>query len=161
MRHACLAVLALAAVVFAACADRKPEVSIEPPEPLVRIEPVAEVAPSVGATVSPPPVVLVPSISTEPAGTVRLSDVLSVTVRVVVKNAIGERDVIADFIAPGPVDYQRKVQRIMGTGGEQTVVFDLPVAGTLIDQQKLTGTWSVRLFVDGEQLSTPTFEIAP
>lgn len=127
----------------------------------MRVEPFADVTAPKSETTAAPPVVLVPSISTEPAGVTKASEVLSVTVRVVVKNAIGEHRVIADFIAPGAIDYQRKVQAIEGNGGEQTVVFELPVAGTFIDQQKLFGTWSVRLFVDAEQLSTPTFEIAP
>ena len=156
-----LALLTVSSIVFVGCGDRKPDITVEPPEPLVRIEPVAEVTPAVRVVTAPPPVVLVPSISTEPSGSTRVNEVLSVMVRVQVKNAIGQHSVIADFIAPGAIDYQRKVQTIEANGDEQTVVFELPVAGTLIDREKLTGTWSVRLFVDSERLSTPTFEIAP
>ncbi len=110
----------------------------------------------------PPPLSLQPSISISPAGATRLKDVNSVLVKVELKGSAGPHEVIAEFGAPGTIPYERRVKAIAGSAFDvQTVEFVLPVAGTMIDQQNLSGTWTVALFHDGQKLSAPTFELSP
>jgi hypothetical protein len=151
----------VAVILAAACVEKRPDVTTEPPDPLVRVQVPAEAAAPFEVASAPLPVVFTPSIIAQPSDTLQVSQMLTVTVRVGIKNAIGPHEVIAVFVAPPPLDYQRMVQTIDVRGEETSVEFTLPVAGTMIDQQKLVGLWQVRLFLDGTELSAPTFEIAP
>ncbi|HMD32465.1 MAG TPA: hypothetical protein VKG84_11185 [Candidatus Acidoferrales bacterium] len=48
-----------------------------------------------------------------------------------------------------------------GSNGALTTVQALPVAGTWITQRRLTGAWTVSLELDGQALSTQTFQLTP
>ena len=108
----------------------------------------------------PPPLGLVATATLEPSGVSRVSQVLAIRVRVEVKGSVGAHQLFAEFGAPGDVTYERKSASIEGDGfTPRTIDFVLPVAGTMIDAQQLSGTWTVRIFHDGQPLAAPTFEL--
>jgi hypothetical protein len=157
--------LACAAVLALSCADRssEPAPNISPLDPVVVASPIDAPTVALGPAMQQAPALSVaPSILFNPSTAVRVGEVLTVTLHLVVKNAAGPHQVIAEFVAPGAIDFERRVAPIDGPiDQEKTVDITLPVAGTLIDLQKLTGDWNVRVFVDGERFSTPTFGLAP
>jgi hypothetical protein len=111
---------------------------------------------------APLPVLLAPSITFDPPEAVQIADVLNVIVTVRVLNSQGPHEVSAELLTPSGFHYQRRAVPIDGPAEqEKTATFVVPVAGTMIAEQKLAGIWSVKLFHDGEALSTPTFELAP
>jgi hypothetical protein len=161
-------------LLLAACTDRRVDAISEvgAPDPITA-EPsidVATIDPAQGAArplpaielIKPLPVIFAPSVAADPAGAIKLADVGAITVHVVVKNAGGPHEVSVEFVAPGEINYQRKAVTIDGPVDQEKIVdFELPVAGTMITQQKLSGVWSARLFLDGAPMSTPTFELTP
>jgi hypothetical protein len=157
--------LACAAVLVLSCADRSsdPAPGISPLDPVVVATPVDAPGVALAAPLQQAPAIVVtPSIVFDPPTATRISEVNSVTLHVVVKNAAGPHQVIAEYVAPGAIDFERRVAPIDGPMDQEKVVdIRVPVAGTLIDLQKLTGTWTIRLFVDGERFSTPTFGLSP
>jgi hypothetical protein len=157
--------LACAAVLTLSCAERSsdPVPAITPLGKVVVATPVDAPGAGVGpAQQQAPAISLTGSVVFDPPTAVRIGEVLTVTLHVVVKNSAGPHQVIAEFVAPGAIDYERRVAPIDGPlDQEKSVDITLPVAGTLIDQQKLAGSWSARLFVDGERFSTPTFGLSP
>jgi hypothetical protein len=160
-----LRAFACAAVLSLSCADRssEPAPGISPLDPVVVATPVDAPGEALAAPMQQaPPIVVTPSIVFEPPTATRISEVTSVTLHVVVKNAAGPHQVIAEFVAPGAIDFERRIAPVDGPLDQEKVVdIRIPVAGTLIDLQKLTGTWSIRVFVDGERFSTPTFGLSP
>src|SRR5439155_3709365 len=154
-------------LLCAACADKRSQQALESGgvEP-VMIQPPAEAAEAaplpVAVAVPALPVILAPSIIFDPLTASRTQEVFTVTVQVVVKNSQGPHELSAEFVAPGAINYERRATAIDGpVDQEKMVTFVLPVAATMIDQQKMTGTWVVKLFHDGAQLSAPTFELLP
>jgi hypothetical protein len=162
--------IALALGALVACSTKINEPSVppeeqQPPEALTSIELLPVVASpetlQMVEPLKPPALSLQPTITLSPAGATSIKEVLSVTVRVEIKGSEGPHELIAEFGAPGPFPYERRGKTISGSAFDvQTVEFVLPVAGTMIDQQNLSGTWSVALFHDGQRLSAPTFELA-
>ena len=58
--------------------------------------------------------------------------------------------------------YERHVAQLQGSALDtQHFDFVLPVAGTWIDSQSLTGSWSANVFVAGVSQQTLTFDIEP
>ncbi len=62
-----------------------------------------------------------------------------------------------EITSPGGTVFQRtEVPFSTGTSTHYRVWTSMPVAGTWIQQFSMTGTWSVRVFLDAEQVSRAT-----
>jgi hypothetical protein len=149
--------------------SRGPAADLTGPDPITRgpVEvqdsAVARVAvPEVPPAPSPPPLSALATISYSPESARSVSEVLAVTVKVELRGSQGPHELIANFEAPGSLPFERRAKPLDGSAFDTHVVeFVLPVAGTMIAQQPVTGTWAVALYHDGEKLSAPTFELAP
>ena len=150
----------------AACSRGAP-IDVDPPVPLTpepQAVPVQEnrVTREAEPERPPPPLTALTTVSYEPPSARSIGEVLAVTVRVEVRGSQGTHEVIANFDAPGSMPYERRAKVIEGSAFDAHVVeFVLPVAGTMIAQAGLQGTWSVPLYHDGEKLGAPTFELTP
>lgn len=90
-------------------------------------------------------------------GMAGLRDVL---VQLSLQGAVPNSQLAVEFLSPGGMPYERRERSIEG-GGLQVHDFLLPVAGTFIESAGLTGSWSARFFLDGVELTTADFEVAP
>ncbi len=107
-----------------------------------------------------PPQVGVVEVAYEPAQARGLTEVRSVDVRLRVSGIVGEGQVDAEFLAPGPAVYERRSLRVEAEPTEaRELVFRLPVAATNIPAHGLSGPWEVRLFLDGAPLTSTTFSL--
>jgi hypothetical protein len=98
----------------------------------------------------------------EPAAQQSVTEVRSVTARLSVLGSEGEHRISAEFLTPAGVPYEGRSAAISGTASQtETVEFNLPVAGTLIDSSNLTGTWKVQFFLDGQKFAEQPFELTP
>lgn len=89
-----------------------------------------------------------------------LAELDSVDLDVEVVGAFAGSEVSVEFFEPGGSVYERRTLALSGTVFDnQQVRFTLPVAGTLIEQMKLAGTWQARFELDGTELQTQTFEL--
>jgi|CXWL01.1.fsa_nt_gi hypothetical protein len=109
-----------------------------------------------------PPLAFTAQVDTAAPQLVSLSVLDGVQVSIKLSGAFAGSDVSVEFIAPEQTVYQRKETKLQGSVfDEQQLTFNLPVAGTLIDSGKLAGTWAARFELDGIELTTQTFELAP
>jgi hypothetical protein len=115
---------------------------------------------STGTALLSKPIKATGTLAVSPVGAMNISEVLSVTVDFDIENALIPNFAAIEFVAPGEVTY-RHVESAIGVSAPNAdhITFTLPVAATLIDTQKLTGVWDVRLLVDGAVLSTQNFEL--
>jgi hypothetical protein len=89
-----------------------------------------------------------------------VSQVRQVVVSFEVSDAHGPGMAAAEFVAPSGAPYHRDEAAIgLVPGQVDQLSFELPVAATAIDTNKLTGRWTVRLLVDGKALATQDFEL--
>jgi hypothetical protein len=74
----------------------------------------------------------------------------------------GPRGVTLELLSPSGDVYERQVETLFGSAFDvQRVEFDLPVAGTFIDQSGLAGMWTARLNLGDEPVALDTFELQP
>jgi len=107
-----------------------------------------------------PPQVAVAEVAFEPAEARGLTEVRSVDVRLRVSGIVGQGQVDAEFLAPGPAVYERRSLKVEASPTEEReLVFQLPVAATNIPAHGLSGAWEVRLFLDGAPLTTTAFTL--
>ncbi len=168
------AFLVVAGLLLSACttegvAPRAPSWSDAPvpepvPEPEHPVTPVEVswngISPPVRRAPPLPPQVGVAEVAYEPANARGLTEVRSVDVRLRVSGIVGQGQVDAEFLAPGPAVYERRSLRVEAAPTEEReLVFHLPVAATNIPAHGLSGTWEVRLFLEGAPLTTTAFTL--
>lgn len=91
-----------------------------------------------------------------------LSDVSQVDVDLTVSGVSGKRTVEAEFVSPEGHPYQRRSSVVVGKpDAAKTLRFSMPVAGTTVATSIMSGTWSVRFFLDGAPLTTASFTLEP
>jgi signal peptidase I len=147
---------AAALALFAGCSEG--QLTLEEP---VMEKPGMPVELGVGSTSRRAPVELIATGSLErsPAGAERVGDLKTLTVRVQMEG-FKPGTMAVEFMAPGDVPFQRKTARLSGLPIEEHA-FSLPVAGTLIDTNNLSGRWAARLTAHGKTVSTWNFELKP
>lgn len=160
------------ALVLAGCAQQAPaplaadpsgRVELAPPEIAARVPaPALGVGMGAGAVTPVKPLTATGAVSLSPAGTSRLSEVREVVVRFEVGGANVPGVAAVEFVPPGGMPFHR-AEAPIGTAPPELdrLIFELPVAGTAIDDHKLSGAWSVRLLVNGRQLAAQNFELTP
>ena len=158
-----------ALLTLVACQQTSPSIDLTV-EPLARGT--IDVAPPVTtSTIAPafhltPPQPLPPpeaqvTLIRDPEGAMAVAALQSLTAHVTVTGAT-DGDIAIEFIAPGGTIYQRQAQPSANTPlTAQTFDFVLPVAGTWIDSNALTGTWEAVLMFGPAQLHDDTFELTP
>lgn len=98
-----------------------------------------------------------------PAGatTLRTAQAAEVTVEVSC-GAVGAREVSVLFVSPQGLAWERQARRVaVARGATETVSFKLPISNTLVEDQALSGRWSVTTLDEGVELATTSFEVAP
>ncbi len=102
-------------------------------------------------------------VSFVPAGAQRLGEVQAVQVAVAVTGGPrGAREVTVNFVSPPGLAWERQARLLDPSatpGGE--LVFTLPVAATLIEEQRLFGRWSLTTLDDGAEAAAASFEVLP
>ncbi|MHB8876855.1 MAG: hypothetical protein ACYC8T_24425 [Myxococcaceae bacterium] len=101
------------------------------------------------------------AVSFEPAGKSRTTEVRAVTVRLTVAAVPEPTEVALEFLAPGGTVYERRAGSLAKVPGEQTLAFELPVAGTVIDSSSLTGVWQAQFRINGAKILAQNFELTP
>ncbi len=118
------------------------------------------ISPPVQATPPLPPRVGSADVLYVPEGARGLTEVTEVVARLRVSGISGSAMVDVEFLAPGPVAYERRTVSVTTVPTEERELdFHLPVAGTHIPVHGLSGTWEVRFFLDGEPLASSTFTL--
>lgn len=91
-----------------------------------------------------------------------LSDVSQVDVDLRVSGISGKRTVEVEFVSPEGHPYQRRSSVVVAKPDvTRTLRFSMPVAGTTVATSLMSGTWSVRFFLDGAPLTTASFTLEP
>jgi hypothetical protein len=107
------------------------------------------------------PLVTHPTLTTEPAAATQISELRVVRVALEVFGA-DPSEVAVEFTAPTGEIFERQATQLTGTRFDhQTAEFALPVAGTLIEQLEMVGTWQARFFLRGVENSWLSFEVTP
>jgi len=166
-RHHVLAVL-----VVLACGSGSESNSVEPAESVQTADqalrpPAQKPRPPVGLVRPLPWLRGLPaaraSASVSPRGAARLEDVRSVQLSLAVKSLPGrpsrEVPVTLEIETPDGTPYQRMEGHVSFAGGLRMTTFDVPVAGTLIQQARLSGRWTARFLVNGQPLATTVFAL--
>lgn len=98
----------------------------------------------------------------DPDGASSISEVRRVLISASVIGVAGPRGVTLELLTPSGDVYERQVETLFGSAFEpQQVEFDLPVAGTFIDQSGLSGRWTALLHLGDEPVAVGTFELQP
>ncbi len=109
----------------------------------------------------PPPLAATGAISLDPPATRSPSIVRSVTASFSVIGVTAASDFDVEFTMPSGLPYEKRIAPLIADPFNlQQLQFVLPVAGTFIDSNDLTGTWQVSLRLGGNVLTTQTFELA-
>ena len=109
------------------------------------------------------------------ADTFALQDLRDLYVFVTWPGLRGKHVQVVEFILPNGHLYERKetafkLRRkkrqkgqpfVTESRGVPTVITVLPVAGTFITQHGLSGTWTIRVFLDGELVQLSQFTLTP
>ncbi len=104
------------------------------------------------------PVWVRPTVEAEPAGSFSVESLETLVLTAEVVNGAPGAEVVLELDAPGEVPYQRLTAKLEGAPAR--AVFQLPVAGTWIHQNQMTGLWTARFLADGALAGTQTFEIS-
>jgi len=87
----------------------------------------------------------------EPADAIALNTVHSVRLVLTLRNGVGRLPVVLELESPSGLPYQRLERVVTARYGEALVEeYTVPVAGTLIQQAKLSGDWTARFLVNGQ-----------
>lgn len=163
MNRALLLALAMVAGSAAGCRElpTPPEhVETLPPQPLPsQPEEPQELLPLLPIVVEPKlPVWVRPMVETVPAGSYSVAELETLVLSAEVVNGEPGAEVVLELDAPGEVPYQRLTATVEGDPAR--AVFELPVAGTWIHQNRMTGIWTARFLADGAVAGTQTFELS-
>ncbi|MFN7132152.1 MAG: hypothetical protein ACK4N5_08720 [Myxococcales bacterium] len=163
---AALVLAALVAAAFTGCREPRPQqpaVETLPPQPLPdQPDPVAPAEPvrlGPGAVVPLPlhlTVYVVPSVRAVGAEAPSLA-ADELVFRAEVQNGTPGDVVVLELETPGGHPWQQLTAEANGT--PLVAEFRLPVAGTWIQQQELTGRWTARYLVGGAHAATDVFEL--
>ncbi len=165
---------ALAAALLACSEPMAPVTSLSAPdvllpasqtqsvEPLVELVPEVAIArPETGLTQAAP-LQIFSSATLIPPDAASLHEVRAVLVRFELIGAPVTQGLALEFVAPQDVVFERRQGALeAGPFASQTVEYELPVAGTLIDLNELTGRWTARLNLEGEAIGAQDFELSP
>lgn len=146
-------------------APSDPVVVTEPPAPLPEEE-ASRTPPSYQQphTLEPQSIPLEASgaVTLEPMGASSIRDVSVARVRFVISGASAGTDAVVELVAPSGTPYQVRRSKVGSTNDESwPMEMQVPVAGTVIHESGLSGTWTARLAVAGRVISTQTFDLVP
>jgi hypothetical protein len=100
------------------------------------------------------------TITHHPDQSAGIDQLRSVDFAIQVPNAEGSLQVTLELETPGGLPFEKWERNATAPAGQPVQVdFTLPVAGTLITQGKLAGTWKATVRVDGKILQRKSFEI--
>ncbi len=109
----------------------------------------------------PPELKITATVTSTPAGATLQSPLDFITLGVDLYGAT-PGEVAIELIAPGGSMYQRFATELTGEATQiQHVEFVLPVAGTWIDSQAMTGTWYAHVYFQGSERLTQPFDLDP
>lgn len=96
-------------------------------------------------------------------GTFSLGTLRDLSVRVQWTNVMpGTHTALVEMLAPGGAAYQtRHVPFTASDAGTAETDTIIPVSGSMITQRGITGAWSLRVSLDGQDLATQNLEIQP
>ena len=167
MNKSIVVAVSAASLMIGCVSGNAPKLEVPPPEPLTGISEPQPADPSV--TLAPPPsraplaaIRATPTVRFHPEEAQSLAEVQSVTVSWDVQNLFGTANFAVEMFANEGLPYERRSFVVEGAGRETTTVsFELAVAGTVIEQSQLVGSWEAKLFLDNEAVASSTFEIMP
>lgn len=132
--------------------------------PLVNVDPATFVSVEVPGLPEAPTAVGLPALSArsrmrvDPPGATSIDEVRSLYFDVDISGAPRGAQLAAEWVANGEVVYERRTAVLeLGPQAPQQHTFELPVAGTMIRQSQLTGSWTARFFLDGAEVSSQAF----
>ena len=97
-----------------------------------------------------------------PLAVTSVTELGEVALDVEVEGVAGPAELAVEFIAPGGEVFDRQARTLEGSAFElQQARFALPVAGTQVDQLRLTGQWQARVFLGGRQVDAQSFGLTP
>lgn len=165
----------VAAVLLGAACDQatlpvqytQPEALMEIPEPPPEPEPEPEIeAPPAIAATRPGPgtQMLRPTVTTDltpvPAHALTILDTEELALTVDVVGAVGEQELIAEFVTPGGSTYRVERRKFVGDlHTASRIKISLPVRGTFIDTYNMHGTWTARVFIGSDEWASRTFQL--
>lgn len=165
------AIIAVALGALAACAA-KPEPTLQPvtlepeklpsdPTPVEKLPEPQEVTLAPTSTILP--LRLFASGSAKytlvPDGALKVSEVHAVNLSLEVLNGPAGGAVHMELVAPSGLSYERQEQQLQA--GKSRLDFTVPVAGTLIQQVGMSGTWTAHFTLDGRELATQQYSLSP
>jgi hypothetical protein len=156
---------ALGLLLLSGCVQNEPgtlappgRIEVSAPESLQRPVDVSGWEP-LATTVPRRPTTVTGSLVVLPAGATQVTQVRQITVHFDVADALLPGPAAVEFLDPNGTPYQRDEAAITATVPVERLSFELLVAGTAIDANKLTGVWTARLMLEGKTLATQTFEL--
>ena len=160
------------ALLVTACAQQAPAPVTTLPDAVTRIEvlPAQKVPDAVpaleaswqGTGVGLPvkPLAATVGVTLAPAGATTLSEVRQITVTFDVSNALAPNVAAVEFVDPNGLPYHRDEAPIgVAPPAVDHLSFELPVAATAIDFNKMSGVWAVRLLIDSQAVASQNFEL--
>lgn len=112
------------------------------------------------APLAPPPPSCAIVVERDPPTAQTASTVRLVTFRLTVRGEEAGNRVLVEFVTPSGIVYEQRSAALTGTRFDvQQRVFELPVAGTVIDTGSLTGRWTARCSVESRPLGTADFDL--
>lgn len=109
-----------------------------------------------------PPPQLAFSVVSEPTDATNLREVRDLVVYVHVSGTWASNDIGVEFISPSGNVYERQARSIEDSlQSEQVLAFRLPVAGTFITANAMSGIWQARVWMNGLERAAQPFELKP
>jgi hypothetical protein len=111
---------------------------------------------------APPPLTITLVVSKDPPEATSVSEVRTVDVKMYALGLQVPNALELHLLTPSGSLYQRSTAALEGSPfNEQNTVFQLPVSGTAIDSNSVSGTWTAKLLVNGEDAASQNFELTP
>lgn len=102
------------------------------------------------------------SVMIEPSGTTSIREVNVARVLFDISGATAGSEAVVEILAPSGTPYQVRSRLLDASQVESwPIEVRVPVAGTVIHESRLSGTWTARLAVNGAFISTRTFTLDP
>lgn len=132
-----------------------PAVEAAPPTVVsIEVPPAPELSPALGL----PAIAASSSLRVDPPGATSIDEVRSLYFDVEIRGAPRGAQLAVEWVANGEVVYERRTAVLeAGPQAPAQHTFELPVAGTMIRQSQLVGSWTARFFLDGTEVSSQAF----
>jgi hypothetical protein len=102
------------------------------------------------------------TLSARPAGARSLGQLEALDVEVAVEAGPRMlREVSVVFVSPLGLAWEHQTRVHDGVAGDATLRFSLPIATTLVEDQGLSGTWTITSHDSGRDVATASFEVLP